>query len=99
MKTYTSLSLLLIGCVLLPTASYAGRYDGIIKHLDEFMGGAAIIKRSDSRGFAAVGSNGNRFRMDYDGHGYPPHFHLEVPKPSGGHMDAPGSQHHNYFKE
>ncbi len=92
----TSLTLSLISA----TNVTAGRYDGMVKSLDEFMGGAASIKRNDNS-FVAVGTNGNRFRMDYTGHGDAPHFHLEVPSSGdkGGYADAPGVAHRNYFKQ
>lgn len=82
----------------IPAISFAGRYDGLVKNLDEFMGGAAAIKRNDANSFVALGENGNRFRMDYTGHGDKPHFHLEKPSGNGGHTDAPGLNHRNYFK-
>lgn len=82
-----------------PSTVLAGRYDGLVKGLDEFVGGAASIKRNDSDAFVAVGQNGNRFRMDLTGHGDKPHFHLEVPGAHGRHVDAPGVNHRNYFKE
>ena len=77
----------------------AGRYDGLVKSLDEFMGSAAAVKRNDTDSFVAMGENGNRFRMDCTGHGDKPHFHLEVPSASGRHSDAPGVAHRNYFKQ
>lgn len=85
--------------LLSPSAAHAGRYDGLVKGLDDFMGGAASVKRNDTDGFVALGDNGNRFRMDYTGHGDKPHFHLEVPGSNGKHIDAPGVAHRNYFNE
>lgn len=84
---------------LMASSAYAGRYDGLVKGIDEFMGGAAAVKRNDADSFVALGENGNRFRMDYSGHGDKPHFHLEVPSSNGRHVDAPGVDHRNFFKQ
>ncbi len=78
---------------------HAGRYDGLVRQLDDFMGGGASIKHSDDTKFVSVGGNGNRFRMDYDGHGDRPHFHLETQRPNGEYGPAPDSSHREYFSE
>ena len=102
LKIRTNISTVAIAFGLLatlPTNAIAGRYDGIVKGLDDFMGSAASVKRNDNSAFVALGDNGNRFRMDYSGHGDKPHFHFEVPSANGKHVDAPNTQHRNYFKE
>lgn len=80
-------------------AYYSGRYNGIVRQLDNFMGNGASIKKADEARFVAVGKNGNRFRMDYTGHGDKPHFHLETPRPNGRYKPATGTNHREYFKE
>ncbi len=101
-KIHTKLSTAAIAVGVLsslPASAIAGRYDGIVKGIDDFMGSAASVKRNDNDAFVALGDNGNRFRMDYSGHGDKPHFHFEVPSTNGKHVDAPNTQHRNYFKE
>lgn len=88
--------------LMLLSSSYAtaGRYDGIIKGLDDFMGSGATVVKNDAKSFRAVSDNGNQVRMDYQGHGYKPHAHIETPNPNGGKpLDAPGTPHHIYFND
>lgn len=103
-KQTTPLTTMTLALAIVATAlssnAFAGRYDGLVHSIDEFVGGAAAVKRNDGDAFVALGENGNRFRMDYSGHGDKPHFHLEVPGSGNGkHVDAPGTNHRNYFNK
>ncbi len=81
-------------------AAVAGRLHGLASEIDDFLGNSAVLKASDENRWVAQGVNGNQVRFDFGGHGYPPHAHLEVPNPNGkGHIDAPGTDHHLYFKQ
>jgi len=64
-----------------------------------YLGEDFIIKRADAEGFVAISKDGTRrFRMDYTGHGHPPHGHIEVLDPKGRWVDA-GPQHQYPFKD
>ena len=64
----------------------------------DFLGEGAIIKRFDAEGFVAVSAKGTRrFRMDFEGHGFSPHGHIEVLNAKGRWFDA-GAEHHYYFE-
>jgi hypothetical protein len=65
-----------------------------------WLGDDFIVKRSDAKGFVAVSKDGTRkFRMDFDGHGFPPHGHLEVWDAARRRwVDAIPGKHHLPFK-
>ncbi|MCX5673095.1 MAG: hypothetical protein NTU94_17410 [Planctomycetota bacterium] len=63
-----------------------------------YLGEDLIVKRADTEGFVAISKDGTRrFRMDYTGHGAPPHGHVEVLNPKGRWVDA-GPEHQYQFK-
>lgn len=73
------------------------KLEDIASDLEEFLGKNPKIVRSDDGGFVVIGKDGNKFRIDKDGHGYDPHAHLEVKGSGGKYKDADGTPHHIYF--
>lgn len=84
---------------LVPFQSYAGKYDGIAGQITDFLGGGGTVVRNDSNAYVAVGKNNNKLQFHYDGHGNPPHAHLQVQNANGKYVDAPGAPHRIPLRE